>query len=63
MDHEVVLWRCKSVDWGSPKDNFQGLIIAQSWSNEFCVERGKRGGLVGKGKGPWQRNAVKILFQ
>ena len=24
----------------------------------FCAERGKRGGLKGKGKGPWQRNIV-----
>jgi hypothetical protein len=25
-------------------------------------ERGKRGGMVGKGKGPWQRNAIIINF-
>jgi hypothetical protein len=28
----------------------------------FCSVRGKRGGLVGKGKGPWQRNAIIIIF-
>ena len=34
-----------------PKYNFQGLINALTWSNGFCVERGKRGGLVGR-QGP-----------
>ena len=31
---------------------FLNLINALTWSNGFYVERGKRGGLVGKGKGP-----------
>jgi hypothetical protein len=29
-----------------PKYDFEGLINAQTWSNGFCGERGKRGGLV-----------------
>jgi len=33
-----------------------------SWSNGFCSERGKRGGMVGKGRGPWHRNLVIIFF-
>jgi hypothetical protein len=33
-----------------------------SWSNGFCSERGKRGGMVGKGRGPWHRNVVIIFF-
>ena len=51
------LWRSRS-----PKYNFQGLINALTWSNGFCGERGKRGGMVGKGKGPWQRNVVIIYI-
>jgi hypothetical protein len=50
---------CKSR---SPKYNFQSLLNALTWSNGFCGERGKRGGMVGKGNGPWQRNAVIIPF-
>ena len=42
----------------SPKYKFQGLINALTWSNGFCGERGKRGGMVGKGRVPWQRNVV-----
>jgi hypothetical protein len=38
-----------------PIIHFQGLIIALTWSNGFCGERGKKGGMVGKGKGPWQK--------
>ena len=45
-----------------PKHTFQGLINALTWSNRFCSERGKRGGLVGKSKGSWHRNAVIITF-
>ena len=48
--------------WRSPKYIFQGLINALTWSNGFCDERGKRGGMVGKGRGPWQRNVVITLF-
>ena len=51
------LWRSRS-----PNYNFQGLINALTWSNGFCDERGKRGGMVEKGKGPWQRDAVIISF-
>ena len=50
-------WRLRS-----PKYNFRGKINALTWSNGFCSERGKKGGLVGKGRGPWQRNAVIIIF-
>jgi len=50
-------WRSRSS-----KYNFQGLIIALTWSNGFCCERGKRGGMVGKGRCPWQRNALLINF-
>ena len=35
---------------GSSQHNFQGLINALAWSNGFRGERGKRGGMVGKGK-------------
>ena len=31
-----------------PKIQLQALIIALTWSNMFCGERVKRGGLVGK---------------
>ena len=85
MDHEVVSWRCKSVDWllnlsgttlvhtkeqmahgpqrlRSSKYNFQCLVNAMTWSNKFCGERGKRGGMVGKGRGSWQRNAFTLIF-
>ena len=37
----------------SPKYIFQGIINVLTRSNMFCSERGKRGGLVGEGKGPW----------
>ena len=50
-------WRLRS-----PKYNFQDLINALTWTNGFCNERGTRGGIVGKGKGPWQNNAVIILL-
>ena len=46
----------------SPKYNFQGLINALTWSNGFCSERGKRGGLVRKDMVSWQWNSVVILF-
>ena len=46
----------------SPKYNFQCLINALTWSIWFCGERGKRGGMVGKNKGPWQRNAIIIIL-
>jgi hypothetical protein len=45
----------------SPKDIFEGLHYPLTWSNKFCGGRGKRGGLVEKGKGPWQKNVV-IMF-
>jgi hypothetical protein len=50
-------WRLRS-----PKYIFQGKINALTWSNGFCCDRGKRGGLVGKGGGPWQRNAILIIL-
>ena len=50
-------WRSRS-----PKYKYEGLINALTWSNEFCGEVGKRGGMVGKGKGPCQRNAILINF-
>jgi len=45
-----------------PIIHFQGLIIALTWSNGFCDERGKKGGMVGKGKGPWQKKYLIINF-
>jgi hypothetical protein len=33
-----------------------------TWSNGFCSGRSKRGALVGKGKGPWQRNDFILLI-
>ena len=50
-------WRLRS-----PKYNFQGLINAPTWSNKFCGERGKRGGMVGKGRGPWQKKCYNNFF-
>ena len=44
----------------SPIDIFEGLINTMTWSNMFCGDKGKKGGMVGKGKGPWYRNAVII---
>jgi hypothetical protein len=44
------------------KYNFQCLINALTWSNGLCGERGTSGGLVGKGKGPWQKSVVIINF-
>ena len=46
----------------SPKYNFKSLINALTWSNGFCVERGKRSGLVEKNKGPWYENVVNLKF-
>ena len=37
---------------------FLNLINALTWISWLCVERGKRGGLVGKGKG----HAIEMLF-
>jgi hypothetical protein len=51
-----------SMEVKVPKIQFSRPIYALSWSIGFYGERGKRGGLVGKGRGPWQTNAVKILF-
>ena len=42
------IWRL-----GFSKYKFQCLINVLTWFNMFCGERGKRGGMVGKGKGPW----------
>jgi hypothetical protein len=44
------------------KIQFSRLINALTWSNEFCSERGKRGGMGGKGKGPWQRNDMNFFW-
>jgi hypothetical protein len=44
------------------KIQFSRLINTLTWSNEFCNEGGKRGGMGGKGKGPWQRNDMIVLF-
>ena len=44
----------------SPKDIFKGLHYLLTWSNGFCSGRGKRGLLVEKRKGPWQRNDVMM---
>ena len=57
----------KMAEWPwrltSPKYSFQGIMNALAWSNTFCGERGTRGGLVGEGKGPWQRNTlIKNIF-
>ena len=35
----------------SPKDIFEGLHYPLTWSNAFCSGRGKKGGMVEKGKG------------
>ena len=64
MDHKVGPRQCKSVDWllDSYRNHFglqfgkngRGIMkvevpkIQFSWSNGFCGERGKRGGLVEK---------------
>ena len=45
----------------SPKDIFQGLHYPVTWFNMFCGERGKKGALVEKGKGTWQRNDIIII--
>ena len=47
---------------GPPEDIFQGLHYPPTWSNGFCSGRGKRGALVEKCKGPWQRNTLIIKF-
>ena len=48
----------KNYGGRGPQNVILSLIHALTWSNGFCVEIGKRGGLVGKGKGPWQNNVV-----
>ena len=48
-----------TMQFGSPKDIFQGLHYPLTWSNGFCGGRGKRGALLGKDKGLWQRKIVK----
>ena len=50
-------WRSRS-----PKYKFQGPLNTLSWSNGFCGERGKRGGLVGKGKGPINIFLMKFFW-
>ena len=44
---------------------YLSVINALTWSNGFFIKRGQRGGLVGKAKGPWQKNAFlnKILMK
>ena len=51
------LWNSRS-----PRDIFWGLHYPLTWSNGFCGGRGKRVALVEKGKGPWQRNIVILVF-
>ena len=46
-----------------PKDIFEGLHHPLIWSNGFCGGRLKRGALVEKRKGPWEKNVVIINFQ
>ena len=46
----------------SPKLIFLGLHYPLTWSNMFSNGRGKRGALLKKGKGPWQRNVVMMNF-
>ena len=68
MDVKVVLgqlpftlrkkWQRDHEGRGPQNVIFKGPINALTWSNGFCGERGKRGGLVGEGKGPWQINAI-----
>ena len=41
-----------------PKYIIQGLHNPLTWSTGVCGERGKRGGMVEKGRSPWQRNVV-----
>jgi hypothetical protein len=50
-------WRSRSS-----KYNFQGSINALTWSNGFCGERGKTDDMVGKARGPWQRNVVIVNY-
>ena len=45
-----------------PKDIVEGLHYPLTWSNGFCDGRGKRGGMVEKGRGLWQKNVVIIKF-
>ena len=45
-----------------PKRFFLVLQYSLSWSNKFCGERGKRGSLAAKVKGPWQMNVVLLLL-
>ena len=44
------------------KSSGEGLHYPLTWSNGFSRGRGKRGALVEKDMGPWQRNDVKINF-
>jgi hypothetical protein len=44
------------------KDVFKGPHYPLTWSNEFCSGRSKRGALIVKGKGAWQRNVDIIIF-
>ena len=64
------LWftpRVKNVrqwPWSSRylKDIFWGLHYPRTWSKGLCGGRGKRGAMVEKGRRPWQKNVVIIIF-
>jgi hypothetical protein len=46
----------------SSKDIFSGLHYPLTWSNGFCGQRGKRGALVEKGKGPMAEKWCYDIF-
>ncbi len=58
--HPRKEWQRGHGGRGSQNIYFQSLINALTWSNMFYIERGKRGGPIGEGKGPWQRNAILV---
>jgi hypothetical protein len=47
---------------GLAKDVFKGLRYSLTWSNEYCAGRDKRGALVEKDRGPWQKNCCCNKF-
>jgi hypothetical protein len=56
--HVIVI-----MEFEVPKSYFKAYIIHWHGPNNLCGGRGKRGALVGKGKGPWHRNIVIIKIQ
>ena len=53
-----------TMEFEVPKRHiFKAYIIHWHGSTGFCSGRGKRGALIQKGKGPWQRNIVIIIYK